>query len=1257
MAESKPKPQTEVHVGDAQKTKSALREEAILAFWQEHSIFEKTLQKEAPKGNFVFFDGPPYATGVPHFGHIIPSTIKDIIPRYKTMKGYRVPRKWGWDCHGLPIENLIEKELGLTDKKAIEAYGIDKFNKAAKDSVFRYDTDWKRLIKRAGRWVDMENDYHTMDSSYTESVWWSFKTLKEKGLVYEAYKVMPFCPRCQTSLSNFEVGQGYKDIPDISAYVLFPSAEKEYEDEYFLAWTTTPWTLPGNVALAVNPELEYSLVKTSVPTTVDTERRISIWVATSLVSKLTEKKILINPEVISKKKGVELKSRNYIPPFDTYMAPGTLSADQETKRENAWKIQTAGFVTAEDGTGIVHIAPAFGDDDYKLSVEENLPVIIHVGVDGKIKEGNGALSGLSAKAKGDHQSTDIEVIKYLAHKECEVMGGTGVPTGYSVPLLFAKEKLVHAYPHCWRCDTPLLNYATSSWFVKVTDLKEKLIAENNAINWVPREVGEGRFGKWLENVRDWAISRTRYWGAPLPIWRGEKTGNIECIGSVAELKSKIKSRGNGITLMRHGESESNILDVINSNPKDLETYGLTMQGKGQVEEAAQVLLAEQKKSGRKITKIYASDFRRTRETAEHVAQVLGLQTSDIVFDARLREVHGGDFDGSTWSGRASSGFFKNKYESIYKKNPNGESVQDVKKRVSEFLYDLDSKNENEEILVVTHGLPLRLMVHVAEGKTCRDLLRSGWRDYSDPNASLHRIEFKQLPCNEDMELDVHRPFIDTVTWTVPITPGVILIQGGVAGEGETERMVRVPDVFDVWYDSGSMPFAQVHYPFENKEQFEASQSPLFPADFIAEGLDQTRGWFYSLLVLGVGLFGTSPYKHVVVNGLMLAEDGRKMSKSLRNYPEMDPTFNKYGVDPLRYFIAASSVVHSEEVLFSEKNLDEINKKIFNRLENVYSFYAMYSEDASLSKEYTLDSVPYSENILDTWIISRLASLSYEIERGLDSYQIDKAARPIADFIDDLSTWYLRRSRERFKGDNEKDKEYAIQTTRFVLLTISKLIAPFVPFMAEYMYQLIRREASAHASAHAILLPESVHLCDWPVLPAVDDSLISAMNISRKLVETGLAIRSKSGVKVRQPLASFTYTPEDVQGTVLSDALLQIVKEELNVKEISVGTSLALDTVLTTELKEEGIVRDIIRGVQEARKKSGLVPSDTVEVYIQSSVEVAQVVQKYEEMLKKPVQAQSIVFGVPSQNDTVQGIPQEEIDLESEKITVSVKKIS
>ncbi len=1334
--QDKPKPQTEVNAGDApknvQKSSNALREEEVLSFWREHNIFEKSLKKDAPKGNFVFYDGPPYATGLPHVGHMIPSAVKDIIPRYKTMRGYSVPRRWGWDCHGLPIENLIEKELGLKDKKAIEDYGIDKFNKAAKDSVFRYATEWKRIIERSGRWVDMDNDYHTMDSSYTESVWWSFKTLNEKGLVYEAFKVMNFCPRCQTAISNFEVGLGYKDITDISVYAKFELVDTP--STFMLAWTTTPWTLPGNVALAVSPTMEYSLVEISTSdagASVNGATSIQkVWLASDLIPKLIEKKIVpADAKVIEKAHGADLAGKAYKPVFDFYTKEGTLAQDQEAKRKNAWKIYTADFVTAEDGTGVVHVAPAFGDDDYKLSVAvENggLPMIQHVSPDGDIKSGNGTLSGLKAKPKDDHQATDIEVIKLLAQ----------IKTSDGATALFAKEKIIHPYPHCWRCDTPLLNYATSSWFVKVAEMRDKLVAENNKVNWVPKEIGEGRFGKWLEGARDWAVSRSRYWGAPLPVWRGEQSGKLEFIGGVDELKAKLPTNGNTYTLMRHGESESNIKNVINSNPKDLDLYALTERGRSEVEQSAKILAANGANgavgfgagdinsavgatiaNGKKITRIYASDFRRAKETAMQVATAIGLDHTCVVFDARLREINAGDFDAGTWPERAS--YFKNQYEKIFKKNPNGESVFDIKKRTAEFLYDIDSKHKDENILIVTHGLPLRMMLGTASGKTSRDLLRSGWTDVSDPTASLHNLPFKQFPHNEDFELDLHRPYIDAVTWKSEFT--------NKDGQIEKETMHRVPEVFDVWYDSGAMPFASNHYPFENKEAFEngdmgvtadvsgtngvigsngantiASENKIFPADFIAEGLDQTRGWFYSLMVLSVSLFDKSPFKNVSVNGLMLAEDGRKMSKKLNNYPALELVFDKYGVDAIRLFIASSPAVHGEEVLFAEKFVDEVNKKIFNRLENVYTFYKMYTEGDNDSVDVGADTNTSladssgvkdfasadSTNILDQWIISRLAELKGDIEKGLDSYQIDKASRPIGAFVDDLSTWYLRRSRDRFKADEgnaqkKADKNMAISTIRFVLLALSKIIAPFVPFTAEHSYLRLKKEMTDKRSAHGVVMPESVHLCDWPVLPSADLALIDSMSKVRTLVEKGLALRSGAGIKVRQPLAKFTYSTgsgsssgegnsvnsndssgegdvNDDGATVLSPEFLQIMADELNVKEVVAGNTTELDTNITQDLRDEGMVRDIVRAVQEQRKLAKLSPSDPIKLTIECGADFADalkvIAEKYNDLLVKPVFATSVDFVVADDTTFVlgdSGVVELEGENGSKKVRVSV----
>lgn len=1141
------------------------RENRILAFWKENDVFQKSLNRPSPKGNFVFYDGPPYATGLPHYGHVLPTTVKDAIPRYKTMRGYNVPRRWGWDCHGLPIENLIEKKLGLKNKKDIEEVGVGKFNKEARESVLTYADEWKQIIPRLGRWVDMDNDYRTMDASYMESVMWSFSELNKKGLVYEGYKVMPFCPRCGTSLSNFEVAQGYKDITDISAFVKF-----ELKDElgtYVLAWTTTPWTLPGNVALAVNADLDYAKVEFENST---------YWVTRGLIEKVFG--TLEGVKILEETKGSALVGKSYLPVFPYYVAKGTMVGDNEDRRDNAWKIYAGDFVTAEDGTGIVHIAPAFGEDDMNLARKENLPVIHHVGTDGLFVPAVIDFAGQSAKPIDDHQKGDIEIIKYLAHKH-------GDRETYIA--LFKKEKYIHSYPHCWRCNTPLLNYATSSWFVKITDLKDRLVEENKKITWVPKEIGEGRFGKWLEGARDWAVSRSRYWGSPIPVWKGEKTGKTEFISSIEELKEKIRKdgRGNEFFVMRHGQATCNLTNTISS--KKLDESVLTDLGKEEVRVSAEAMKARLGPVDNVV--IYASDFSRTKETAEIVAGVIGYEKTNIIFDERLREINAGDFDGSDWGSRTN--YFNNLFDHLYKPVPNGESVEDVKKRIAEFFYDIETKHKSARVLVVTHGLPLRLSLNVAKGMTMRDLTRYGWADVSDPTASVHVCDFVPLPCNESFELDLHRPYIDAVTW-----------------KNDTgEIMRRVPEVFDVWYDSGSMSFAQNHYPFEHKEEMLAENSAIFPADFIAEGLDQTRGWFYSLLNLSKALFDKSAYKNVIVNGLILAEDGRKMSKSLNNYPDLLPTVEKYGADALRYFLISSPAVHGEEVAFSEKSLDEVNKKLFNRLENVYVFYNTYA-----TGDVSDGALPKNNHVLDKWIVSELNKLISNVTTALDAYQLDKAARPIADFIDELSTWYLRRSRDRFKGEDEADKQEALATTRYVLATLAKIMAPFVPFIAEEIYQKVKPTNAAL----------SVHLEDWPEPGEVDSALLDSMSTARKFVEAGLALRSKAGIKVRQPLATFTY-----DGSVLlTNELAAIIADELNVKKVEKGNAVAMDLNITPELKSEGQVRELMRAVQEMRKNAGLSPSDEIVLNIETDSVGKNVIEAYSAMFTKAVQATSIVYG-------------------------------
>lgn len=1127
------------------KSPIAEREERILRFWRENDIFKKTLDKDAPKGEFVFYDGPPFATGTPHYGHVLPGTIKDVVPRYKTMQGFRVPRRWGWDCHGLPVENLIEKELGLKSKKDIEELGIEKFNEAARASVLRYDHIWKEIIPRTGRFVDMDRAYLTMDWRYSESIWWSFKKLHEHGLVYQGFKSMMLCPHCETTLSNFEVTQGYKDITDISVYVKF--ALEDEPGTYMLAWTTTPWTLPGNVALAVNPEIAYVKVKVGEDILVIAKERLVA---------LKDKQY----EMVSELKGADLVGKKYKPLFPYY------EDAKLNNKENLYTVVPADFVTTTDGTGVVHIAPAFGEDDYNLSLKERLPFIQHVDVDGTFKKEVTDFAGQAVKPKDDHQKADIEVIKYLAK------AGT----------LFEKEKIIHSYPHCWRCDTPLLNYATTSWFVEVSKIRNSLVAENKKVTWVPPEIGEGRFGTWLENARDWAISRSRYWGAPLPVWTCEKCEKREVIGSVEDIRAR--TRRNRYFVVRHGEGDHNVQNVLSSKADN--PHHLTERGREEVALSAQAL------KDKNVDLIIASPFVRTRETADVIVEHLAYK-GEVVSDNRLREFDFGDYNLQPFEKYHT--YYDSVKERLTKRLPNGECINDVKKRVAEFLYDIDAKYEGKNIVLVTHDGPASLLFAVAEGADDgRTLDLWGMdRDFLSPGQE-EELGFARIPHNRAFELDLHRPYIDEVSWTCSC--------GGV--------MKRVPEVFDTWYESGSMPFASVHYPFGSlrgkpaAEENDTQKPKRFPADFIAEGQDQTRGWFYSLLVLSVGLFGQSPYESVVVNGTILAEDGQKMSKRLKNYPEVGYVLDRYGADAMRYYLMSSPAVHAEDLAFSEKGVDEVVKKVLMRLENVHTFYATYAADHAARAER-----PVSDNVLDRWILARLDQANAEMTAALEAYELDVAARPIALFVDDLSTWYLRRSRERFKGEDVADKEAALATTRYVLREFSKLMAPFMPFVAEDLYQKTK-----------VGNVESVHLEDWPKGEKPDEKILAETADVRALISVGLELRAKAGIKVRQPLASF------VSAKNLSKDLAELVRDELNVEAVRHGDKDELDTAITPDLKAKGQAREFIRAIQEARKKSGCSPHDVVALVVQTDDAGAKLVESFKSEITKTAKLSGISFG-------------------------------
>lgn len=945
------------------------REKEIQKFWEDSNIFEKSLEQTKNGPQYSFYDGPPFATGTPHYGHMVASLMKDVVPRFWTMRGYYVERRWGWDCHGLPIENMVEKELAFKSKKDIEEYGIDKFNEYCRSKVLMYVEEWKKTIKRFGRWVDMENAYKTMDLNYMESIWWVFKELYNKGLVYEGYRSMHVCPRCETTLSQQEVSEGYKDIKDLSV-----TAKFELIDEpgtYVLAWTTTPWTLPGNVALAVGEDIEYLLVK------INNDKFI---LAKKLLAKVMNDK---RYEIIKEFLGQELVGKKYKPLFPYYESEATRK--KLPNSENLYIIVSADFVTTEDGTGIVHIAPAYGEEDMQLGKEKNLSFIQNVTLSGNFKEEVIDFKGLNVKPAGDTQKTDLEIIKYLENNN----------------LLFAQEEYEHSYPHCWRCDTPLINYATTSWFVKVTAIKSLALETAKSINWFPAHIKGGRFGNWLEGARDWSISRQRFWASVIPIWRCEACDTIKVFGSIAELEQE---------------------------------------------------------SGQKIS-------------------------------------------------------------------------------------------------------------------------------------------------------DLHKHIVDKIE--VPCSCG--------------HTMKRIPDVLDCWFESGSMPYAQLHYPFENQEKFQS----VFPANFIAEGVDQTRAWFYYLHIIATAIWKKNCFNNVIVNGIVLADDGKKMSKRLVNYTEPDLIMERYGADALRYYLLTSPLMQAENVIFDDNGVKEAMQKIIMLLNNILNFYQLYAEENQVIQTE-------SSNILDQWLVAKLNLLIKEVTEAMEAYDLPRASRPIEEFIDEFSTWWLRRSRDRFKADQKDDKLQAIAIFKFVLLELAKVIAPFTPFIADYIYQKVGGTK------------ESVHLDSWPEVKMIDEKILEDMKRVRKIVELGLAKRAEAEIKIRQPLNKLI-----VYGYSLTEEYQKIIADELNVKMIEFNKSaeikIELDTELTEELINEGICRELIRTINAQRKEAGLTIKDQIKIIWQSnSPTIKRVLNdlNFAEDLKRSTITQELI------EDRVEG---EEIIINGEKLKIKIEK--
>lgn len=1010
------------------------REKKVSEFWQEKDVFHKQTELRKDGENFVFYDGPPTANGRPHIGHVLTRVIKDVIPRYHSMKGKNVFRKAGWDTHGLPVELEVERILGLDGKEQIEEYGIEPFIKKCKESVWKYKTEWEEMSERIGFWADMENPYITYENDYIESGWWALRQIWDKGLIYQGHKVVPYCPRCGTALSSHEVAQGYEDVTEPSVYVRF--AVEDETDTYLTAWTTTPWTLPSNLALCVHPDEDYVLAE--VGQDLDgTEKKVRYYVGASLVEQVLGEEYTI----IEKMQGKDLVGIKYTPLF-----PYADEIVKKSKKE-AFYVVMDNYVTLDEGTGIVHQAPAFGDDDARVGREYNLPFVQFINEDGTMPEEATDFAGLMFK------EADPQIIENLQQR-C---------------LLIKIEENTHNYPFCWRCHTPLMYYARQSWFVKMTELRENLLDNNSTVNWIPPTIGTGRFGNFLENVIDWALSRERYWGTPLPVWRCEDCGYDHLVGSIAELK-----------------------------------------------------------------------------------------------------------------------------------------------------------------------------------------------EMSDN-------------CPEDIEL--HRPYIDQVTLNCPECEG---------------EMHRVPEVIDGWFDSGSMPFAQYHYPFENQELFEET----FPADFISEAVDQTRGWFYTLMAIGTAVFDSSPFKNCIVMGHVQDEEGRKMSKHLGNVVDPTDILDEEGADAVRWYFFTNSQPWLPS-RFSAKMVNEVKRKFISGLWNTYAFYVLYADiDQFDPSKYELEYDKLS--VMDHWILSRLNTLVKNVDQRMAKYDITGSTRIMEDFVDDLSNWYVRRSRERYWGSEmTQDKINAYMTLFTVLETLTRLSAPFVPFMTESMYQNLVVNFFDDAR-------ESVHLADFPTYneDLIDPELEYQMKLVLELVNLGRAARNTSELKIRQPLSKMQIVSEQK----LAAEYIPLVADELNVKQVEWvtdatelqdyqfkpqlrllgprfgknlpevnqklaaldgrasyqaiqekgqieveiagsseifteedllistiqaeglatasdhGVTVALDTVLTPTLIDEGNVREIVSKIQNMRRESGFEVSDRINLYYADNADLGQLMEKFRDLIQEEVLA-------------------------------------
>lgn len=1076
---------------------SADKERKILEVWEQKNIFQKTLDLRRNKKRFVFFEGPPTANGLPHIGHFLTRVYKDLYGRYKTMQGFFVLRKAGWDTHGLPVEIEVEKELGFKNKKDIDAYGIDKFNKKARESVWRYKNEWEQMTKKMGFWVDMTDPYITYQNKYIESVWTIIKKIWDKNLLYLAHRVVPFCTRCGTPLSSHEVAQGYKKVKENSVYLKFKlkANDKFPENTFVLAWTTTPWTLPGNVALAVGKDIDYAVAE------LNGENYI---LADDLVKKVfsTDSAFRIQD---SRLKGSDLVGLEYEPLFEV----------EKLKSDKSYKIYDADFVSTQDGTGVVHTAVMYGEDDYDLGTKIGLPKFHTVDEQGKFIGINPDLDGSYVKSK----KTEELIIQKLESRN----------------LVFKTEEYEHDYPFCWRCDTPLLYYAKESWFIKMSAVNKELLANNQKVDWFPGHIKDGRFGQWLKEGKDWAFSRERYWGTPLPIWRCADCDEKITAGSLDDLEKNRYRTKNEFFILRHGHSEKNgdgEIPPLVSSRLESDKYHLVQKGIEQIKKVAKQLKKMGLPGQGGIDVIISSPFIRTRETATIIANELGIE---FKLDSLIGEID----HGSACEGKSEHVCEISHQEQEWEtRTADGEDWKTVRRRMSQFLRDLDEKYEGKKILIISHGDPIWLLETFTMGLTKEDTIPT--RNELFPHeGELKKVELKNWPYDDDGELDMHRPYVDRIILKCPKCTG---------------KMLKVPDLIDVWFDSGAMPYAQWHWPFENEKTFKDQ----YPADFIVEAIDQTRGWFYTLLAIATLLDKGAPYKNVMVLGHTLDEKGAKMSKSKGNFVPVMELMAKYGADVLRwYFLSSVSAGESKSVI--PREIEDKQKGFFGTLQNCLRFYELYSDKNSGLK-------PQVSNELDEWIMSRLHNLIAEVSDGLDGYDVTRSGRAIEKFVaEDLSNWWLRRSRKR--------KE-AIGLLGYLLMEVAKLIAPFIPFTAEEIHQRLRGEK------------ESIHLYDWPKAnkKTVNAELEKQMENIRNIVAAGLAIRKEKQMKVRQPLRAALLNTGEFSG-----GLEQLLKEELNVKNIVYDNSqketVILDLQLDDALRHEGYARELIRQIQDMRKEA------------------------------------------------------------------------